>query len=101
MAEFVLSYPFRMDQKNSRASVVYSGTSTYKAQQINALVKTEKDERPLMPDFGLTDPVFNKFEVAEFMNTLNRFYDNTSVQVTGLQVKQVGGKDTDVIIEFE
>lgn len=101
MAEFVLSYPFRIDEKNNRASVVYTGTSPYKAEQINAIVKTEKDERPLMPDFGLTDPVFNKFEVSEFMTTLNRFYTSDELQVTGLQVKQVGGKDTDVIIEFE
>ena len=101
MAEFVLSYPFRIDEKNNRAGVVYTGTSSYKAEQINAIVKTEKDERPLMPDFGLTDPVFNKFEVSEFMTTLNRFYTSDELQVTGLQVKQVGGKDTDVIIEFE
>tara|TARA_B100000287_G_C20338905_1_gene664975 strand:+ start:405 stop:710 length:306 start_codon:yes stop_codon:yes gene_type:complete len=101
MAEFVLSYPFRIDPFNSRAGVVSTDTDTYKAEQVTAFCRTEKNERPIMPDYGITDPLFNRFDTGEFSEGFTNFYSSEDIKISAIQLKERGGRQTDVIIEFE
>ncbi|MEL0098113.1 MAG: hypothetical protein VW907_00990 [Opitutae bacterium] len=101
MAEYVLSHPFRIDNDNSRPATVYSSSATHKGEQINAIIRTEKDERPLLDRFGMNDPTFHRFDAAEFLSTVRRFYDQEDLLITDIKVKSVSGVDSDVLIEFE
>ena len=101
MAEYVLSHPFRIDAENARASVVLSDSQVAKAEQINAIIRTEKQERPLLDRFGMNDAAFDKFDSADFMHTVRRFYDEADLIITNIKVTSVGGVDSDVLIEFE
>lgn len=100
MAAFVMSYPFSMDLVNKRLSTVYTDTDTYKAQQISAFLKFRKNERVLMPEFGINDPLFDDFDVAGFSSDFVDFYPR-SINLTEVSVLKRAGVVSDVRVEFE
>lgn len=98
--QLVLSYPFRVDYNNRRLSTVNKDTDTYKAQQISAFLRTEKGERILFPAFGITDPVFHKFDSAAFLDAFLDFYRKSKIQIEGIEITEESGKATNVAVKF-
>ena len=102
MAAFVMSYPFSIDTANSKISTVYTDTDTYKAEQISAFLKTRKNERVLMPEFGIRDPVFDKFDVAAFsVDFLNFYPADKDIVLEEISLLKNAGVVTDVLIQFD
>jgi hypothetical protein len=101
MAYSALSYPFRIDHSNKRCGVVDTSTDTYKAEQVQAFLRTYKDERLMFPDFGIEDPVFNRFDVSQFLESFSDFYSSDQIQISSISTAKAEGVVTDVLIEFE
>ena len=100
MAAFVMSYPFSMDTVNRRLTTVNTDTDTYKAQQISAFLKSRKNERALLTEFGINDPLFDTFDAAGFSSDFVDYYP-TSIKLIAVNVLKRGGVVSDVRVEFE
>lgn len=100
MAQKVLSYPFRMDTKGARISVVDDDSDTYKAQQIRSFTRTAKGERPILTDFGMTDPTFDEFDVSEFVDKFSDYYSVDRIKITSIERLRTEGIYPDVVINF-
>lgn len=102
----VLSHPFRFNPgaPNSFATVD-DDSDRYKADQIQAFMRTHRGERPVLQDFGVDDPTFGSgvtvpsFDDTTFASEFATFYDNiilTNVTVIGRE-----GALSEIQIEFE
>jgi len=98
--QLVLSYPFRVDYNNQEFGKVNADTDTYKAEQITAFLRTEKNERILFPAFGIVDPVFHKFDSADFLDSFLEFYPSNKIQITGIDITEDSGKASNVAVNF-
>lgn len=67
-----ISHPFRVDDTGSVA-VVDDGGIDHAAEAVAVTILTEKGSRPLVPDFGLTEPTFGALDVAELQAVLRTF----------------------------
>ncbi len=101
MSQFVLSYPFSVDNKNQRANVVLAGTDTYKAQQVKAFVRSETNERPIFPDFGIEEPTFNTFDSGKFYDAFSDFYSASDIEILEIELINASGALRDVQIKFK
>ena len=101
MSEYVLSYPFRMNNKNRRAEVVMTGTDTYKAQQVKAFVRTETTERSIFPNFGIEEPTFNTFDSGQFYDAFSDFYTTDDIEIMEIGLVQSEGALSNVEITFK
>jgi hypothetical protein len=99
MAEFVLSYPFSL--QDGKPKTVLQDTDTYKAQQVKGLLRTAKEERPIMPDFGMNEPTFDTFDTGEFFDSFLEFYSPSVIEITEVKVLEVAGAVSDVQISFK
>ena len=100
MSQFVLSYPFSMDNKNQRANVVLSGTDTYKAQQVKAFVRTETNERPIFADFGIEEPTFHTFDSGKFYDAFSDFYSADDIDILEIELINANVALIDIQIKF-
>lgn len=100
MAYRTLSYPFRLDYSNRGFGSVSSDTDTYKAEQIQAFLRTTTGERLMFPEFGIEDPVFNVFDTEIFVKNFSDYYSSDVIGVDGVQLSFSEGVVTDVIVEF-
>ena len=60
----LLSYPFRVTPAGDVATVE-DGTEDAAAEAVAILCLTRKGERELVPDYGITDPVFRGINLSE------------------------------------
>lgn len=60
----LLSYPFRLTPAGDVATVE-QGTEDEAAEALAVLILTRKGERPLVPDYGVSDPVAQGLNLAE------------------------------------
>jgi hypothetical protein len=79
----LLSFPFRFNPGQPESFVTYEYESNeYKAQQIEAFMKTHKGQRPIYADFGINDPTFSggkaltDFDDTTFVSEFATFYGN-------------------------
>ena len=98
-AQFVLSYPFRIDPINQRFATVNSSTDTYKAEQVKSFLRTEKGERVMFPTFGISDPVFHKFNAGEFLETFGEYYSD--IPIEEVEIVETSGRLTDIMVKFK
>lgn len=61
---YLLSHPFRLEA-NGAVATVLDGSEEAAAEGIAVLILTRKGERPLVPEFGVTDPVYDRLSLAE------------------------------------
>lgn len=102
MSAFVMSYPFSIDAVNRRFSTVSTDTDTYKAQQVSAFLKCRKDERSLMPSFGINDPTFHVFDASAFASDFIDFYPaNGDLVLKDIELTKNAGVVTSVAVKFE
>ena len=99
MAEYVLSYPLSLD--TLRFNTVLQDTDTYKAQQINGFLRTEKNERGLLTDFGMNEATFREFDTGKFFDSFLNFYSPLTLEITEVKVLESSGVVSDVQIGFK
>lgn len=80
-----LSFPFRVDPGGHVATVT-QGSDEHTAELVAHLLLTRKGERVLVPDFGITDPVFRDLDAAELQVTVETFGpERTRVRIISQQ----------------
>lgn len=87
----ILSHPFRFNpaEPTTFAKQEY-GDDDYKAQQIEAFIRTNQGKRPIYQDFGTQDPAFNAggvstgYEDTLFVSDFSTFYDNIVIDKVNL-----------------
>lgn len=80
----LLSFPFRV--RGGAVALVDQGSDEQHAELVAVLVLTRKSERPLVPDFGITDPVFLEADRAEIRAGLVMFGPDVEI---GLRQRSV------------
>lgn len=68
----LLSFPPRLRPDGTFATVE-DGSDDANREAIALLCLTRKGERPLVPDYGITDPVASELDVAELNAALETF----------------------------
>lgn len=68
----LLSFPLRLRQDGSLATVPEDSDDANR-EAIALLCLTRKGERPLVPDYGVTDPVVTGLDLAELNAALETF----------------------------
>lgn len=99
MAVYVMSYPVSMGP--ARFNTVLQGSDAYKAQQIKSFLRTEKNERSLMPDFGMNEPTFDEFDSGKFLDSFLNFYSANTLEIMEIRLLEKSGAVTDVEIGFK
>jgi hypothetical protein len=74
----VFAFPFRFDPAGQPVKVV-QGSDADMAQKINGLLRTELDELPLAPLFGMDDPTFAEFSAGELVAAASIFYPEITI----------------------
>lgn len=67
----VLAHPFRL--AGAEVAKVEDGSDEGLGQLVAVLVTTRRGERPMVPAFGVSDPVFDSYSVAEVNAALSMF----------------------------
>lgn len=95
----VLSFPFQPDPtRYGRMKLVEYGSDEYKAQQIAVFLRTNKTERRVMPQFGIDDPTFDRFDANAFSSGFAHFYNN--IKLDKIEVTTSGNAVTEVNVSF-
>lgn len=68
----LLAHPFRAGPDGSIVTVEQD-TDEDLAQELAITLLTRRGERPLVPDFGITDPAYRNLDLAELNVTLADF----------------------------
>lgn len=74
----VFSHPFRIGSGGAIATV-RDGSDQALAEGIAIIVLTRPGERPLVPDFGLSDPAFDELRQAELIAQLDLYGPETTI----------------------
>lgn len=102
MAQKVLSFPFQFDTNNPGSlKLVEQESDSYKAQQLEAFLRTQKGERPIFKDFGVEDPSFavvsdDYAENFDLMAEFASFYTNIAIDDVVVQVEDDGSISVEV-----
>ncbi len=100
----ILSFPFRFNPSQPSSFSVYEqGGDDYKAQQIEAFMRTSKGEHPIFKDFGINDPTFGGsraagFDDTTFVSEFATFYDD--IVLTKVNLVSSEGALQKIQIEF-
>lgn len=94
----LLSHPFRL-VANGAVATVAEGTEEANAEGIAILCLTHKGERDLVPEYGVTDPVFDDLSLAEVNVGLTDY--GPPVTVTNVTVTHPNDRTERVELAFE
>lgn len=97
MATPLIAYPFRVTPGGVVATVE-QGTDVQLAQELAVAVSTRPGERPLVPDFGVADPVFTGFDYDALQLHVELF--GPPVELEGVEVTVLDDRTQDVVVEF-
>jgi len=98
MAVPLIAYPFRLSPSGSVVTVE-EGTDEQYAHELAVAVLTRTGERPLVPDFGIADPVFVGFDAEALRLHIDLF--GPPVEIAGVTVKVADMSTQSVVVEFE
>lgn len=98
MATNLISFPFRLNNAGTVA-VLEDGTEDYYAEQLAVLLLTRPGERPMVPDFGVTDPTYDVFNDEELDAKIEMF--GPPIQLTGVTTEFVGPTQEAIQVTFE
>lgn len=93
----VISYPFRL-ALNGDAATVEQGSDEHHAELIALAVLTRPGERELVPEFGASDPVFDRLSIGDVTATVSLY--GPLVQIEDVQTRQVSETVQEVDIAF-
>lgn len=94
----VLSHPFRIGPTGAIA-VVEEDTEAAHAEAVAVVCLTRKGERPMVPSFGVVDPVFDELDVAEVNAVLATH--GPGITVTDVEVTYPDSTTAAVRLSFE
>lgn len=96
----ILSHPFRLNLAGTVATVDQD-TEQADAEQLAVLALTRVGERPLVPAFGMTEPTFATFDVADFAAGVATF--GPPVDIVNVTATPAGdsGRELLVTVEFD
>lgn len=94
----VISHPFRL-AANGTVATVLDGDTDANAEAVAILAMTRKGERPLVPSFGTSDPVYDEVDLAELNVGLLDF--GPAVRITDLTVTYPSDRTERVELAFE
>lgn len=92
-----LSHPFRLGP-GGRIATVEQGSDQANGELIEVLVQTRTGERPLSPDFGISDPHFSVIEPTEIAAGIDAF--GPDVTISTLTVHQDGPGTSVVHLDY-
>lgn len=97
----MLAYPFRF-RANGRGAEVADDSDEAYAQQIALLLLIRPGERPLLPEYGTPDPVYDVQGVDPALVTAAIAAFGPPVTVTDVTQAQVAGQPgvADVVVSF-
>jgi hypothetical protein len=95
----ILSHPFRLGPTGA-AATVEDGSTAANAEAIAVLLMTRRGERPMAPDFGITDPTFAELDVAELDAGL-ALWGPDGVTVTDVSMVARDDLSAEVVISFD
>jgi hypothetical protein len=95
----ILSHPFRL-APTGEVATVEDGSTAANAEAIAVLLMTRRGERPMAPDFGITDPTFAELDVAELDAGL-ALWGPDGVSVTDVDVQPRDDLTSAVVITFD
>lgn len=94
----ILSHPFRLAPSGSVATVEQD-TAAADAEQIAVLILTRTGERPLVPAFGISDPVFAELNPAEVLAGIATY--GPPVDIESFNARPAGPAGTELVVELE
>lgn len=94
----VISYPFRLDA-GGQVATVEQGSDAASAEQIGLLLLIRQGERPLVPDFGVTDMVGQGLNEAELVAAITTF--GPDVDIRDVDIREAGDGVQQVTVTFE
>lgn len=97
MAAPLISYPFRVAASGAIASSL-DGTDPQVAEELIVACLTRPDERPLVPDFGIADPVFAGFDGNALRLHVELF--GPPVNVDSVDIEFLDDDRQDVVVSF-
>lgn len=96
-----LSLPFRLDPQGHVVTVT-QGSDGHATELVAMLTLTRKGERPLVPDFGITDPAFVGLDSAELSVAVATFGpEGVRVEVTDERQTDESTRAYSITIERE
>lgn len=95
----ILSHPFRLEPSGVVA-VAQEGTTRANAEAVAVMAGTIRGERPVVPDFGVSDPAFGRLDPVEVQVGLNQ-YGPDGITITGVQVVPADDRTMRVTLSFE
>ena len=97
MATPLIAYPFRLAPGGGVATAEDSSDEQL-AQELAVAVLTRPGERPLVPSFGIADPVFVGFDDDAVRLHVEAF--GPGVNIDGVKVRFVNDRTQDVVVTF-
>lgn len=94
----VLSFPFRLGS-NGAVATVEQDSDAAAAEQIAVLLLTRIGERPLSPDFGVTDMVGQGLDPSELAAAISAYGPEVTLQ--DVSITEVGDGVQQVTVTFE
>lgn len=96
----IISHPFRLDRVGNVATVGQD-TEQADAEQLAILALTRVGERTLVPAFGMTDPVFADFDVADFVAGVATFGPPVTITDVTTEPATADGREVLVRVTFD
>lgn len=98
MATNLISFPFRLAPSGSVVTTA-DGTDERYAEEISTLILTRRGERPLVPAFGIDDPVFAGVDEHDLGLAVQTF--GPPVVITAVTTKQVDDSRQTVVVSWD
>jgi hypothetical protein len=99
LVSVILSHPFRL-AGNGTIATIDQDTEQADAEQIAVLALTRIGERPLVPAFGISDPVFaGGIEVSELAAGLATY--GPPVTIRNVTTRPVDEAGAELLVELE
>lgn len=92
-----MSVPFRI--RYGRVATVDQASDMARAEQISVLARTHLGERPLVPNFGITDPTFRQFDPNELQLGIDT-YGPPAARLS-VSARYPSDRQLEVVVGFE
>lgn len=98
MSAILISYPFRL-ATNGEVVIRPDSDDDYYAEELAGLIQTVPGERPLVPDYGIEDPVYNEWPEEDLAAKIDLF--GPPVEVEELYIEFMQDGIADMVLKFQ
>lgn len=98
----VFALPFRFNPlQPGTFKTTVQGSDEHKAQEIASFLLTHKGERPLYQEYGIEDPAFLPFDESKVAADFATFYEEGSIQLDKIDLRQRSHNELGITVRFE